>query len=402
MLRIFVHGATHHFVDSQILLKIANDKRPSGECDFLNAKFAFAYAMLTKMRNIRQKKGKKMKLYHLSHIDLDGYGCQLITNEYFKDKKYYNSNYGNEITQKIEQIFNDIENDDKKEPFILITDLNLTLEQADKLDKRVKESPRDIKLLLLDHHKTGLECSKKYEWYFLDEKRCATKITYDHFSKEFYPNEKLKKFSDVTNAIDIWLTKDKHFELGKVCLKLVSDAREVNRVMFPKENNEYIFSMIENSYEYYDKTGANIALDNALHKLKKKFFKGFSKDDTLDNLVSKYVVDLLTKKKDEMSIDYKGAKGILTYAITNVSVIGNDFLVKNPDFDFFLNINARRNISLRGNGKVDVSVIASELGEGGGHANASGGIIKSFKDSFLYENIKKQVEDAIYKVTNKK
>jgi len=30
MLRIFIHGATHHFVDSQTLLKIANDKRPYG------------------------------------------------------------------------------------------------------------------------------------------------------------------------------------------------------------------------------------------------------------------------------------------------------------------------------------------------------------------------------------
>ena len=340
-----------------------------------------------------------MKLYHLSHIDLDGYGCQLITKEYFKNTNFYNSNYGNEITQKIEQIFSDIEKDDKDKVIILITDLNLTLQQAKMLDEKVKNSQRDIELLLLDHHKTGRECAEKFEWYNLDEKRCATKITYDYFSKKFYPNDKLKKFSDVTNAIDIWLSDDKYFELGKVCLKIVSDAKEVNRVMFPKENNEYIFSMLENSYEYYDKAGANIALDNAIHKLKKRFFKGFSKDDTLDNLVSKYVVELLTKKKDQMSINYKGAKGILTYAITNVSVIGNDFLVKNPDFDFFMNINARRNISLRGNGKVDVSVIANELGEGGGHANASGGIIKSFKDSFLYENIKKQVEDTIYKVT---
>jgi len=338
-----------------------------------------------------------MKLYHLSHIDLDGYGCQLITKEYFKDINFYNSNYGNEISQKIEQIILDIENDDKNTALVLITDLNLTLQQASYLDKKLKESEKDIELLLLDHHKTGLECSQKFQWYKLDEKRCATKITYDYFSKKFYPNDRLKKFSDVTNAIDIWLSNDKYFELGKVCLKLVSDAKEVNRVMFPKENNEYIFSMLENSYEYYDKSGANIALDNALHKIKKKFFKGFNKDDTLDNLVSKYVVELLTNKKDEMSINYKGAKGILTYSIANVSVIGNDFLLNNPDFDFFLNINARRNVSLRGNGKVDVSIMAKELFEGGGHANASGGILKSFKDSFLYENIKKQVEDAIYK-----
>ncbi len=342
-----------------------------------------------------------MKLYHLSHIDLDGYGCQMVTKEYYKDINFYNSNYGNEITQKIEQIFYDIEKNDKEKNIILITDLNLSFEQATILDKQIKDEKRDIELILLDHHKTGRECSKKFDWYFLDEKRCATKITYDYFSKKFIKNEKLAKFVDVTNAIDIWLSNDKYFELGKVCLKLVSDSKEVNRVMFPKENNEYIFSMLENSYEYYNQAKANIALDNALHKLKKKFFKGFSIDDTLDNLISKYIVALLANKKEQMSIYYKGAKGILTYSISNVSVIGNDFLVKNPDFDFFLNINSRRNISLRGNGKVDVSIIAGELGGGGGHANASGGIIKSFKDSFLYDTIKKQVEDAIKKIENK-
>ncbi len=338
-----------------------------------------------------------MKLYHLSHIDLDGYGCQFVTKKYYKDINFYNSNYGNEITQKISQILSDIEKDAKEKNIILITDLNLSMQQATALDKKINESNKEIEIILLDHHKTGRECAEKFDWYYLDESRCATKITYDYFSKKFFHDDRLKKFSEVTNAIDIWLSKDKYFELGKVCLKLVSDAKEVNRVMFPRENNEYIFSMIENSYDFYDKTQANIALDNALHKLKKKFFKGFSADDTLDNLVSKYVVDLLTKKKDEMSISYKGAKGILTYSISNVSVIGNDFLVKNPDFDFFMNINARRNISLRGNGKVDVSIIAAELAEGGGHANASGGTLKGFKDSFLYDDIKEQVKNSIEK-----
>jgi len=126
-----------------------------------------------------------MKLYHLSHIDLDGYGCQLITKEYFKDINFYNSNYGNEISQKIERIILDIENDDKNTALVLITDLNLTLQQASYLDKKLKESEKDIELLLLDHHKTGLECSQKFQWYKLDEKRCATKITYDYFSKKF-------------------------------------------------------------------------------------------------------------------------------------------------------------------------------------------------------------------------
>ncbi|EAK6618732.1 DHH family phosphoesterase, partial [Campylobacter jejuni] len=40
-----------------------------------------------------------MKIYHLSHTDLDGYACQFIVNFYFKNVKFYNSNYGKEINE---------------------------------------------------------------------------------------------------------------------------------------------------------------------------------------------------------------------------------------------------------------------------------------------------------------
>ena len=122
-----------------------------------------------------------MKVFHLSHIDLDGYSCQLISKRCFEQINYYNSNYGKEIDQRLEQIIMDIERDIHGENLILITDLNLTLSQAKKLVKMADESIKDIDILLLDHHKTGADCAKKYEWYHLDVKRCATKITYDYF-----------------------------------------------------------------------------------------------------------------------------------------------------------------------------------------------------------------------------
>ena len=72
-----------------------------------------------------------MKIYHLSHTDLDGYGAQYITNFYFKDVKFLNSNYGRERDDKFAQILAEIDasNDDKN--IILITDLNLTLAQCE-------------------------------------------------------------------------------------------------------------------------------------------------------------------------------------------------------------------------------------------------------------------------------
>ncbi|HIP02901.1 MAG TPA: 3'-to-5' oligoribonuclease B [Campylobacterales bacterium] len=335
-----------------------------------------------------------MKVFHLSHIDLDGYSCQLITKRCFEQINYYNSNYGKEIDQRLEQIIRDIERDIHGENLVLITDLNLTLQQAKKLVKMVDESIKNIDILLLDHHKTGADCAAKYDWYHLDVKRCATKITYDYFLEKGYDISSMEKYVDVVNAVDIWLSDSEYFELGKVYMRIVSGAREVNRILFNETNSDYIFDLLENAQEYLSVENAHIVLDDSIHGLKKSFFRE-EEDNTLENLVSHFVVKMLTEKRDELSVTYNGYRGILTYSIGNTSIIGNEFLVKNPDFDFFMDINGRKNISMRANNKADVSMIAKKLFNGGGHANASGGRFDDFKDSFIYDVVKEQVQDIM-------
>ncbi len=338
------------------------------------------------------------KVHHLSHTDLDGYGCQMVTNRYFDNIKFYNSNYGKEINERFEEIFNNITNDKYEKNIILITDLNLTMEQAKNFDSRVKIANGNTMILLLDHHKSGQDCANAFEWYFLDDTRCATKISYDFFSSIFEKDDKLSKFVDVVNAVDIWLDDKKEFELGKVCLGVVSGAKEINRIMFPKENSIYMFNLLSKVQPYFQLENAHIVLDENIHKIKKEIFRQ-KNDDTLSNLISKQNIKMLTQNKDKMQIKYEKYKGILTYNIGNVSVIGNDFLKTNPDFDFFMDISSRKTISLRANGKVNVSKMAAHLANGGGHPNASGGLVGSFKDSFIYKNIKKQIEDLIIKKT---
>jgi hypothetical protein len=60
-----------------------------------------------------------------------------------------------------------------------------------------------------------------------------------------------------------------------------------------------------------------------------------------------------------------------------------------------MDVTSRKTISIRANGKVDVSKMAAKLGNGGGHPNASGGLLNSFKDGFIYNDIKKQINDII-------
>lgn len=335
------------------------------------------------------------KIYHLSHTDLDGYGCQMVVNHYFKSVNYYNSNYGKEINERFNEILEDIQKDAKEHNLILITDLNLTLEQAKELEGKIRVHDKEIKLILLDHHKSGKDCDEQFGWYYLDHTRCATKITYDFFASLLGEDAKLSKLVDVINAVDIWLEDAQDFELGKVCLGLISNAKEINRIMFPKANSAYMFFLLKNIQPVFNEENPHIKLDERIHFIKKDFFRLGHQDDTLSNLVSLYNVDLLSENKENMSIIYQEYKGILTYNIGNVSIIGNDFLKQNPEYDFFMDVTSKKTISLRANGKVDVSQMAARIGNGGGHPNASGGLINTFKDSFIYENVKKQINDTI-------
>ncbi|MCV3456209.1 DHH family phosphoesterase [Campylobacter sp. CNRCH_2016_0050h] len=337
-----------------------------------------------------------MKIYHLSHTDLDGYACQYVLDFYFKNCYFYNSNYGKEINENFNVIFKNIEEDLKQNPneefVILITDLNLTLSQCEDFQKAIEG--KKIKLLLLDHHQSGLEFMQKYPWYFLDDKRCATKIVYDFFSKCYGENKALSEFVDVVNAVDIWLSEDENFELGKVLLGMVSGAKEINRVMFAQENIKYLFYLFDVCRKYIHQKNAHINLDDDLHGLKKSFFKK-ENDDTLSNLISKFVVERLSVNKEKFSVFYKGSKGLLTSNIGNTSVIGNDFLMQNPDFDFFVDLSSRKTLSFRANNKIDVSLMAKSLVNGGGHKNASGGLFAAYKDSSNYDFIKAQFVDLI-------
>jgi uncharacterized protein len=340
-------------------------------------------------------------IHHLSHVDLDGYSCQLVM-KYTPYKKYnYNANYGAEVKSKLEEILENIQKTNDT-AMILISDLNLTTDESKWLDQEVKklnENKKDVKLQLLDHHGSGEESAKKYDWYFLDTTRCATKIVYDFTKEHLEFNEPtwMEKFVNIVNAVDLWKQEEKeNFEYGKVCMRLITETRELNRVMFPKEDTEYKLALLHEAVKYINQENANIVLDEKIHLLKKDFFRE-QQDDTLDNLATEFIVNLLGKSKSEKTIYYKGYRGYLSYGVGNTSIIGNGFLVKFPEYDFIIDISFRGTMSLRANNNVSVAQIAKEWVNGGGHPNAAGGRIQGFKEQFRYDKVKEQIESLINK-----
>ena len=340
-------------------------------------------------------------VYHLSHIDLDGYGCQYLSEQCFDNISCYNANYGPEVPARLAEIVKKIEQDkflhgDDHEALILITDLNLTTKEGNWIEQEAVRI--GAKLQLLDHHATGANAAERFAWYKLDTTRCATLITYT-WLQEHYGFDKINALAGIVkaiNAIDIWLNDDALFEYGKVMLGMISGAREINRILFPAQDRAFKLSLIEAARQRVHDEDAPIKLDDDMHQIKKAFFRQ-AENNTKDNLVAYYVTDLLTKDKQRLTIQYKGAKGILGYNVGNTSIIGNACMVANDDYDFYMDINFRGNFSLRSNNKLDVSKMAAHIGNGGGHPNASGGKIEGYKDSFVYADVRKFVQDHIDK-----
>ena len=348
-----------------------------------------------------------MKLFHISHTDLDGFTCQLITKEFFKEGYFYNANYGLEVKLSIKKALEDMLEFKDEEILFLITDLNLTFQESKDLDldvSKMNENGYKIKLQLLDHHISGKKSADSFYWYYLDDKRCATKIVYDYMFEEYEgfdcnTSAWLKPLVDAVNAVDIWLEHEKkNFEFGKVLMSMVTKVKEINNILFANLNREFKFYLLKEASKYLDEVDGHIKLDNEVHFIKKEFLKLNNKDDTLDNLSAIYLVKTLDDIKEELTVTYKEHKGLLTYCLGSISIPANAFLKANPDYDFFIDINKKGSASFRADGKLDVSILASKIANGGGHVNASGGKFEDFKETINFSDVKAYIQNKLNKI----
>ncbi len=348
-----------------------------------------------------------MELFHLSHTDLDGYGCQLISKKIYPNGNFYNANYGLEVKSSLEIILNKIQNSQEKDIFFLISDLNLSLDEAKKVDRLVStlnNNDCNIKLQLLDHHGTGKNCADKYDWYYLDTSKSATKITFEYFQKNYEEFNSLCEDNfdiliESINAVDIWLEDNQYFEFGKVCMSMVARAQEINNTLFADQNRDYRLSLISHSLEYIMEENGHINFDDNIFRLKKNYLMQNNQNDTMDNLSSQYLVKMLDDMKDQLTINYKGFKGLLTFTLGNISIPANRFLKENSDYHFFMDVSRRGKSSLRANGEIDVAKLAGKIGQGGGHPNAAGLAFNDWKETINYNDVKSYVESKLAKIS---
>jgi hypothetical protein len=158
--------------------------------------------------------------------------------------------------------------------------------------------------------------------------------------------------------------------------------------MFANEHADYRIKLLYSALEFLkgdDLSDKHIELDDNVHKLRKSYLAQNQKNDTIDNLTSRFIVNLLGQKKNQMAVTINGKRGLFTTGLGNVSVVANYFLKNNEDFDFVIDLSGKGNLGLRSCDRVDVCEIAKNFFGGGGHTNASGGKMPNAREFYTYE-----------------
>lgn len=325
-------------------------------------------------------------IYHISHIDLDGYGCQIITKKHFKNKKikFYNCNYGNVILNILNNILLDIKENKYKNNQLIITDINLSMDIANYVDN-VFVKKNKIKVLLLDHHITGSDVAKRYKWYILNDSMCASKMTQLHFKVT-----ELEDFANYVNVQDLWYDKHHFFSQANFIADIAYKGYEFPD-MIEEESYKYkIFTIKEVFYKFrknwsikkIQKNFIDIQEKFLLTTLDKSYVR--NKNISIEHKFVKYIYEKI-KFKNHNIIQLDNSKGFVFFELSSnifqqiAHMFLNDFIDK---IDFVIYINKYGRVSLRSIGDTsnkNVSLIASKYFYGGGHFNSAGGSLFNHK-----------------------
>ena len=222
---------------------------------------------------------KKALFIHITHTDLDGFGCRQVVSEVLRMMFYklgedgydisvlkqvieyhpIHSDYDNidskvmEAVKKINQS-DEIPSDQPNVPvYILISDISFKKVDAliPLLNLVRSRNPETTKLLILDHHVTTQDIEKDIpEYLILDTNRCGTRLTADNvfedimrnlfgfvgveLKDEYYENKAdIDLFADVVDAYDRYQEHSQYFQTGKFFNSMYSE-QNISKYQYPK------------------------------------------------------------------------------------------------------------------------------------------------------------------------
>lgn len=296
-----------------------------------------------------------MKRLIISHIaDPDGVTPIILSKLVFEEIDY--------ILSENKDVNDNVKNNLDKYDFIYVVDLNISEELADFIEENYKE-----KIMIIDHH---LSCNNMNKYSFIEVnaegKESGTSLYYKYLLNNYNNNllnrESTKMLVEHVRTMDIYdfsKTNKEEAEKLEMIFKIYGKDRFIDK----------FYNVIINDLELYSKEDLNLV------ELEKERIKRYIEE----------------KEFMEISLDNKRV-GVV-FAERYISELGNYLINKYDYLDYIVLINIDKKISYRGNGKVDLSVIAKKFG-GGGHVNAAGNCLPSG----LKEKVIKEIfPDAIIK-----
>jgi len=330
----------------------------------------------------------KKKLVHLSHNDLDGYGCQFITKQLmYDDRFYFNTNYGEESTVQLNKAIEKAIELDGDDVTLMVTDFSLSIEQCDTLLKLESETTIDVKVF--DHHPVSQSVLDKYKFYHLDTSMSATLLVATTYGDSI--NDYTMDMAEIISAYDIFNKEDiEVFELGSYLNYEIS--RIVSDLDYKKSyTGKFIIDLLEviSEHEMFD-TQHQALFEFSFPELKRLALK----------MKGSYTKTVYTTLQDIVFEDTKSENGIYRDELYNVLVIENlpfrsvmsERLLKEfTMLDFIMIVNPIKNsVSMRSFGdRVDVNELARSWGIGGGHKLAAGGRFKVSEGDTYIDEMKK-------------
>jgi uncharacterized protein len=298
-----------------------------------------------------------------SHNDLDGIGGGILFKAALGSyTEVHYCSYQN-VDDKINQRLDELENSADL-PFILIADLGIKEETAERLD-RYQGGKR-----WLDHHKTNIELASRFDWATIEIQASGTLLVFDEF--ENIPRS-FRDFAILVDDYDRWI-------------HAYPDSKQLNRLFF-----------IVGIKKFEDRC----LMAKEPHRL--------------------YNIDKILLELEEERINHyidKLEKSITVYELTGEKRFGVGFaeryqseaaheLMNRLELDAIalIDVNLRK-VSFRSKPKLDVGSIAKRLG-GGGHKNAAGaefnyGRIDDFHGSKfplfgVYQNLQTMIFELFWK-----
>ena len=317
------------------------------------------------------------KVIHLSHVDMDGFGCSFLTKK-FGDSlvTHINANYGEGVQRGIDRLVK-IGESQTPNTLLLITDLGLTYEQCSALDAVISD---DVDVRCIDHHPITDEIREEFSWYHQDASVSATSLlfnailgyervdsgvsalvgaisAYDTFNKNH--RDLFSVGSAINNALYLVLSKIK--PESELALDLITSFLDEIANGCKDNINAYTASYIENkSFGLW-----GVAL-------------GVTETQTVNEKLTELVGEATMNEEENiytLTFNAEDHKCIIDEKIPMVSTVADYILHADKTVGYVISIDTKRGtVSLRSR-EASARLLAREMFGGNGHEKAAGGQI---------------------------